>query len=79
MDKQQKEIEMRNAQEFFEMYDEYCSSHLMTKEEYDYYCQEQDYNEQHEAEQYAENAWLRHAENQVDPGFEQWEHSRLYS
>lgn len=74
---------MRNAQEFFEMYDSVCfhknpknESPLMTKEEYDYYVQFMMYNDQHEAEQYAENAWLRHAENQVDYGFEQWEQSR---
>jgi hypothetical protein len=70
---------MKNAQEFFKIYDEYCSSHLMTKAEYDQYCQEQDYNEQHEAEQYAENAWLRHAESQYDYDFERWEQGRVYS
>lgn len=77
---------MKNAQEFFEMYDSYCwftnpvnGFPLMTKAEYDYYCQEQDYNDQHEAEQYAENAWLRHAESQYDYDFERWEQGRVYS
>jgi len=77
---------MKNAQEFFEMYDSYCyftnpanGFSLMTQKEYDYYCQELDYEAEHEMEIESESAWLRHAENQVDHGFEEWEHSRLYS
>ena len=70
----------------YQDYDDYCyftdpknDPSLMTQKEYDLYCQRMQYEDEHEAEQYAENAWLRYAENQYDPGFEQWEHSRMYS
>jgi hypothetical protein len=75
---------MRNAQEFFEMYDSVCfhkdpknESPLMNKKELDDYQEFESYKDMHEAEQYAESAWLRHAENQVDYEFEQWENSRV--
>ncbi len=52
---------------------------LMTEKEYKEFLMFEEMEAEQAAEQWAENAWLRHAENQYDPGFEQWEHSRLYS
>lgn len=79
-------MQKQTREEFYKDWDSYCffknpknGFPLMTKEEYDYYVQFEMYKDEHEAEIEAENAWLRHAENQVDYGFEQWEHSRLYS
>ena len=77
----------RNAkiQEHYEAWEEYCffknpiNGGLYTKEDYEEHCYREQCIAEHEMEMEAENAWLRHAENQVDYGFEQWEHSRLYS
>ena len=61
-------------------YKDYCwfsdpknGSPLMTQEDY---WQMSAYEEEHEAEQYAENAWLRKAEEGIDDGFDEWERSR---
>ena len=69
-------------QEHYEAWDEYClfsdpsyGFPLMTRQEYE----EMEYADavaEQEAEIYAENAWLRKAEQGVDDGFEQWERSR---
>ena len=70
-------------QEHYKMYDQYCwfkdpsnGYGLLTEQEL---AEMEMYDYEARAEQEAENAWLRKAESQCDPGFEQWEHSRLYS
>lgn len=77
---------MKDPAEFFKLYDDYCffknpknGFPLFTLEQYREYEHELELDEECRAEQEAENAWLRHAENQVDEGFERWEWSRLYS
>ena len=75
---------MFNPQEFFKIYDDYCFFQnpangfgLMSKDEYhEYMCCQAEY----EAEQYAESAWLRHAEmgSMEDYAFERYEHERMY-
>ena len=69
----------KDPQTQYELWDEYCNCTLMTRLEYFEHLEFEEMDAEHRAEMEAENAWLRHAENQVDYGFEQWEHSRLYS
>lgn len=73
---------MKDPQGFFKVYDDYCffqnpknGFSLMTQDEF------YEYNQQlleEEGEQYAESAWLRHAESASldDYGFEEWERNR---
>lgn len=73
----------QTRESYYKDWDDYCYFQnpkngfpLMNQTEYDEYCQRMDYEDEHEAEIYAENAWLRHAENQYDDGFERWEWER---
>ena len=70
----------QSKEEFYSDWDVYCFHKdpkngyaLMTQD--DYYQMNQ-YEAEHEAEQYAENAWLRKAEQGIDDGFDEWERSR---
>ena len=76
-----------NPQKFFKLYDEYCNCcvaqelsgyGLMTEQEY---AEFKYYEEEHQAEMDAENAWLRKAEMGTldDYGFDRWEHERMYT
>lgn len=75
---------MKNPQQFFKDFDDYCfwknpiNGGLYSKEDYEEYLLRLNYEEQHEAEQYAENAWLRHAEQASydDMAFEKYEWER---
>jgi hypothetical protein len=75
---------LKNAEQFFKDWDMYClfknpatGYSLYTKDEYEEYLA---YMDQHEAEQEAENAWLRHAESASydDMAFERYEWERMY-
>lgn len=74
---------MRDKEQYYKDWDDYCwfsnpknGFPLMSIKEYDEYCQRLQYEDEHEAEQYAENAWLRKAEQGIDDGFDEWERSR---
>jgi hypothetical protein len=74
-----KKGDQMDIQTFYKIYDQYClfknpvtGFALMTKDEFDEMCY---WDEVHQAEQDAENAWLVHAERTTndDIGFEQHE------
>jgi hypothetical protein len=76
-------MKKQSPQEFFEDYDNYCfhkdpknNSSLFSKSEYEDYLEFQYYDDMHTAEQEAENAWLRKAEEGIDDGFDRWEWER---
>lgn len=76
---------MKNAQEHYELWDQYCwfenpknGFSLFSKQEYAEY---QDQLMEEQAEMEAENAWLRKAEQASldDMGFDRWEWERMYT
>jgi hypothetical protein len=73
---------LRNSQEFFDTWDDYCfykdpknGSALMTEQEL---AERQHHEEAAEFEHEIELHLTRMLENQTDPGFERWENERVF-